>query len=138
MVGHIANMLTPRFNISFNNSNIRYPIMEQTANYLNSILTQEEKILIEQSIKNPKLRETMRSITNYQKTAVRAIITKKVVDEFLNNGVMQFGNTVESFRIHVLEYLDHFVELRDENPQKCIMKVLWHCIQCAIHQVNPG
>ena len=137
MFSHIANMLTPRFNISFNNSNIRYPIMEQTAHYLDTILTEEEKALIEESIKNPQLRETMRSITNYQKTGVRASITKKVVDEFLNNGVKQFGTTVESFRIHVLEYLEHFVELRDENPQKCIMKVLWHCVQCAIHQVDP-
>ena len=112
--------------------------MQQTVEYLEATLTEEEKTLIEESISNPQLRETMRSITGYQKTAVRTNITKKVVDQFLKNGITKFGKTIDSFRVRILEYLDQYVELRDENPQRCLMKVLYHCVQCTIHHVNPG
>ena len=112
--------------------------IHQTLQYLEGSLTAEEKKMIEDSVINPALREVMRSIADYQKTAVRTSITKKVVDQFLKNGITQFGSTIETFRIRVLEYLDHYVELRDEDPQRCLMKVLYQCIQCKIHNVNPG
>ena len=134
-------MLVPRSNTWFNNtpnSPMNGNQMQQSVDYLSTMLTQEEKVLIEESIKNPGYRETIRRISDYQRTALRTNITKKTVDEFVNNGIKQFGNTVESFRIHILEYLDRFVELRDANPQKCLMKVLYQCLQCSIHHINPG
>ena len=93
-------------------------------------LSREEKITIEEAARNKNFRESIRSIIGYSKLRVEHAINKQVVQEFISLGIVCFGTTVKAAKIHLIDFLERHVELRDEDPEKCFWKVAYYFSYC--------
>ena len=46
-------------------------------------------------------------------------------------GIQAFGKTVKEAKVYMLEFLDRHPELRDEDPEQCLMKIIYYFAYCG-------
>ena len=99
-------------------------------------LDQGAKELIEGCIENPNLRQEFKAIIDYQRTKLEEVIDKKLLKTMKGLGITCFGRTVKEAKVYILEFVDQHPELRDENPQRCLYKILYYFAYCY-HNNQP-
>ena len=101
-----------------------------------AMVTESDRVVIEQVARNPALRETLRSINEFSKRAVEAAVNKKVVDEFLNLGITAFGTKVKDAKVYILDFLNRHPELKDGSADICFSKIVYYFAFCTQNNIN--
>ena len=110
-------------------------ITNATSEAFSPYLTQADKVLIEETIQNPELRDTLQSITHAQKTVIEESITKTVVKMFLNWGIDRFGSKVKEVKIYLTNFIEQHPEVKDADPKKCFIKVVYYLTYCYLNGI---
>ena len=89
------------------------------------MISESEKSLIKACAFKPEIRSVLQSIDGYSKTRVQQAITKQVMTVLNEYGVTQFGKVASTAKILITSFLDDYPELKDENPEKCLTKIVY-------------
>ena len=92
---------------------------------LEPLITQEEKTLIQACAYRPEIRNNLRSIVGYSRSKMQQAITKNVISALNDYGVTQFGKTASGAKVMITSFLEEIPELKDENTEKCLTKIVY-------------
>ena len=107
------------------------PVRVTLPQELESLITDGDKMVIEQVVRNPTLRQTMSDVCDFSKRAVEAAINKSVVDRFLNLGITAFGTKVKDAKTYIMDFLRRHPELRAQSADKCFTKIVYYFEFCT-------
>ena len=99
-------------------------------------LGDEARELINGCIANEDLRKELTSIRNYQSSKLEDKINKEFVKGLQQLGITIFGKTVRKAKVYILDFVEQHPELMDEDPEKCLMKIIYYFAYCY-HNNKP-
>ena len=96
-----------------------------TPEFFQRVLLSGDMEIIEETVNNPYLVNSLNAIIGYSRTNIQSAITAQVVKDFNSLGITCFGTTVRQAQVKILEYLDENPACRDIESKRCFNKILY-------------